>query len=145
MGDLVELRPSIAPMSQEAIGKVKRLEDFSLENLPQVEIRISEVLHAGMYARTAFVPAGLLMTGALIKIPTLLVIEGYVSVYVGDDEPLEVTGYSVLCAAAGRKQAFRTHSQTVITMIFPTAAKTAREAEDEFTSEAAMLQTRREV
>ncbi len=129
--------------AKEAPDRVRELEDFSLENCPQVEIPTTSVLHAGLYARTARVPKGTLMTGALIKIRTILIVEGEASIYVGEDAPLYVAEYTVFAAPAGRKQAFYAHSDVCITMIFATSATTVEQAEEEFTDEADRLQTRR--
>jgi hypothetical protein len=57
----------------------------------------------------------------------------------------ELVGYNVIQASAGRKQIYVTREETAITMIFPSNAKTVEEAEEEFTDEAEMLLSRREV
>ena len=89
--------------------------------------------------QTCFLPAGIVMTGALIKIATTLVIHGDCFVWFGGGKSQRITGYAVLPAQAGRKQAFRAVSDTHITMMFPTQAKTVPEAEREFTDEADRL------
>ncbi len=122
------------------MNKVRRLEEVVL-GLPQTRIDTSQVLHAGMYARTVMIPAGVVLTGALIKIAPLLIVEGDVLVYVGG-ETIELNGYNVLAADANRKQAFVAKTDTYLTMVFPSSAHTTEEAEDEFTDEAHMLTTR---
>ena len=131
----------IVAMSPDTIEQVRRLESLALA-LPQVPIETTHVLHAGLYARTIRVPAGVLITGALIKLATLLVIEGDVLVH-AEGGPLRLTGHHVLPAAAGRKQAFLAQADTHITMIFATAAQSVAEAEREFTDEADILASRR--
>ena len=143
MLDIVPAAPVIAPMSVEAIDKVRELEAMALD-LPQVPIRTGHVLHAGLYARTIVIPAGVMLTGALVKIPTVLIAEGEAMAYIGTDQPMRLRGYSVIAAAAGRKQAFLALSDLHLTMIFPTAAKTVEAAEWEFTDEAEALLSRRE-
>lgn len=143
MGELVELRPSIPAMTARAIENVRRLESIVAE-MPQVDIPIDHTLHAGMYARTAFIPEGALITGVLIKVPSTLIVAGTALVYVDEDAPLRVSGYTVLAAAGGRKQAFIAETDIALTMIFPTNAKTVAEAEAEFTDEPHLLQTRRQ-
>lgn len=123
----------IPAMTAKSIDKVRQLEDAILKT-PQVNIPIEHVLHAGVYARTVMVPAGVVITGALVKIPTLLVVSGKSKVYIGD-ETLEISGQHVIPASAGRKQAFWAIEDTSITMIFQTHAKTVQEAEKEFTDE----------
>lgn len=142
MAELVPL--SIGSMSVSAIDQVRRLEGLAMQ-LPQVAIETGHVLHAGLYARTVRVPAGVVITGALVKIATLLVIDGDVLVHVDDGPPLRLQGHHVLPARAGRKQAFFAQADTHITMIFATAATTVAEAEAEFTDEADLLVSRRNV
>ena len=135
-------RSAIAAMTPEAIDKVRQLEARTAE-LEQVEIPTDHVLHGGMYARTIKIPAGVLLTGAHIKRSTMLVISGHVTVFVGDGS-IEITGYQVLPASAGRKQAFLAHTDTFVTMLFPSEAATVEAAENEFTDEADRLLSRRQ-
>ena len=135
-------RSAIAPMTPEAIDKVRQLEARTAE-LEQVEIPTDHVLHGGMYARTIKIPAGVLLTGAHIKRATMLVISGHVTVFIGAGT-IEITGYQVLPASAGRKQAFLAHADTFVTMLFPSEAASVEAAEHEFTDEADRLLSRRQ-
>jgi len=130
-------------MNPVAIDQVRRLEAVA-RGLPQVAIETHHVLHAGLYARTVRVPAGVVITGVLVKIATLLVIDGDVLVHVDDDAPLRLQGHHVLPAAAGRKQAFLALADTHITMIFASGAASVAEAEAEFTDEVENLVSRRD-
>lgn len=121
-------------MTPAAIERVREIERHMLATQPQFDLQMQHVLHAGMYARTCRLPAGIVITGALIKIPTLVIISGNAFVWLGE-KGRQVKGYAVLTASAGRKQAFRAITDTVITMLFPTEAKTVAEAEREFTDE----------
>ena len=132
----------IPAMSAEAIDKVRRLEGEAMK-LPQVEIATQHVIHAGMYARTIRIPAGVLLTGALIKIATLLIVSGHATVFM-DGETVELCGYHVLPASAGRKQVFLAHADTDLTMLFPSSAQSVEAAEHEFTDEAHLLISRRD-
>lgn len=140
MPDLDIARPRIAPMSEAAIDKVRRLEAVA-RKMPQVAIRTAHFLHAGLYARTVFVPAGVMITGVLVKIDTLLIAQGDAVVYV-DGGPMQLRGYNVVPAAAGRKQAFIAQTDLHLTMTFATDAATVEEAEAEFTDEVDLLQSR---
>lgn len=131
--DLAAILP-IPAMTPAAIAKVREIEDFMLATQPQFDLPMLHVLHAGMYARTAFMPAGTMMTGALIKLATLLVINGDCLIWLGE-EARRLTGFNVVPASAGRKQGFRALSDTHITMLFPTTAQTVSDAEREFTDE----------
>jgi len=130
----------IAPMSEAAIQTVRDLESVALQ-LPQQPIETSHLFHAGLYARSIVLPAGVVLTGALIKVATILIISGDVIMYV-DGEARELHGYHVFAASAQRKQAFLALADTSMTMLFPSQAKTVEAAEEEFTGEADLLFSR---
>ena len=136
------VRPGIPAMSDAAIEKVRRLEKRILA-APQVPMETSHVFHAGLYARTICIPCGVMITGALIKIATLLIVQGDAIVYL-DGESVRLEGYNVLPASAGRKQAFVALAETHLTMIFATDARTVEQAERAFTDEADRLGSRRD-
>ena len=142
MPDLVPMENFIAPMSEAAIGKVRALETRAAQ-MPQEPIATSHLFHAGLYARSIVIPAGVMITGTLIKIPTILIISGDVVMYV-DGQAKELHGYNVFAASAQRKQAFVALTDVSMTMLFPTGAKTVAEAEDEFTRETDLLISRRD-
>lgn len=144
MSDLIASTPRIPAMTAFAIDKVRQLEELAMDR-PQTPLMTAHVLHGGMYARTISLPAGTMITGALVKVATMLIVEGDAIVYVGDAEPIRLQGYNVLPASAGRKQAFVAIEATNITMLLPTAAKTIEEAECQFTDEAHLLVSRRDV
>lgn len=142
MNDIAIPSPSLPAMSPEDIDKVRRFESHLL-TFDQVEVVTRHLFHAGMYARTVCLPARSFVTGALIKIPTTLIVSGHVTVFVGD-ESIDLHGYHVLPGSAGRKQAFAAHAETFLTMIFPTSARTVDEAETEFTDETELLVSRQQ-
>lgn len=127
-------------MSEEAVNNVRLMEQFA-RTVEQVEIHTDHVIHGGMYLRTIFIPADVYLMGALIKVPTTLIVSGDLTAYIGD-ETVELRGYNVLPAMAGRKQAFRTYTGVHMTMLFPTKARTVDEVEQEFTDEVDMLMSR---
>ena len=141
MSGLVAAESRIPAMTAQAIDKVRELEAIT-RDLPQVEIATDHVLHGGMYARTICIPAGVVLTGVFIRVPTLLVFDGNATVNSGD-EAATLVGYHVLAASAHRRQAFLAHADTRLTMVFATQAKTVAEAEDEFTDEAHLLFSRK--
>ena len=134
------VRP-LPPMSADSVAIVREFEDAVLQ-LPQVKINTEHALHAGMYARTIMIPAGTVITGVQIKIPTILIVNGDALFY-GDDGATRLTGYHVTLGAVGRKQAIYALADTYLTMMFPTAARTVAEAEEEFTDEPERLGSRR--
>jgi len=131
---------AIPAMSDEAIEVARRLE-ANLLALPQEDIATSHVFHGGMYARTIRIPAGVVATGVLIKIPTLFIISGHATVFIGG-ETVELAGRHVIPASAVRKQAVLAHTDTAVTMVFATSATTVEEAEAEFTDEVHLLFSR---
>ena len=133
------LLPATSP---ELVDKIHAVEAQLIGHEP-VEVPTQHVFHAGMYARTIAMPAGHGLTGALMKRATLVIVSGSAGVLAGD-EWVELEGYNVIPGRAGRKQVFVSRSDVVITMVFPTAAKTVEEAEAEFTDEAAGLLSRRQ-
>lgn len=135
-------KPSIPAMHPEAIAKVRRLEVENLER-DQIRLPVQDTLHGGMYVRTVFIPAGVLLTGALIKVPTVVIVQGSVTVYIGGGSA-DFEGYNILPASAGRKQAFLAITDTYVSMMFPTKATTVEEAEREFTDEHEQLASRRD-
>lgn len=130
----------IALMGEEALAKVQAVQD-ALMQMEQATIPVQHVLHGGMYARTVRIPAGVAIAGAFVRVPTILVINGKVSAY-ANDQMIQISGYQVIVASAGRKQIFIAQEDTDLTMLFATTATTVEQAEQEFTSEAHMLASR---
>jgi hypothetical protein len=135
-----EITKKITTMTALEINKVRALEDELLA-LPQVKIATSHILHAGMYSRTITIPAGVVLVGSLMKIPTLLIIQGKFLLFAGE-KAIELNGYNVFTGGAQRKQAGVAITDTHVTMIFATNAKTVEEAEAEFTDEVHLLWSR---
>ena len=141
VNEVVQLTDRIPPMSDEAVANMRQLEDVAL-TCPQLPITTQHILHGGMYARTVLVPKGAMLTGALIEVPTMLIVNGHAEVFIGE-QSIVVEGYHCFAAATGRKQAFIAIEDTNLTMLFPTCAKTVEEAEEWFTDEAHMLLSRK--
>lgn len=142
MTALATTSPCLPAMSAQAIDMVRRLE-AELIGMPQVDIPTSHVFHGGMYARTIVIPAGVVLTGALIKVATLVIVNGDCTVFLGSEAQQRLFGYHVLPASEGRKQVFMAHADTHVTMVFPSDATTIEQAENEFTDEAHKLLSRR--
>lgn len=142
MNSVIAGANNLPAMSTADVEKVRRLESHLLEQ-EQVTIQTVHHFHAGMYSRTIRIPAGVVITGALIKIATMLIVSGHTTVFIGG-ETLELCGYHLLPGQAGRKQVFFAHADTDLTMIFPTQARTVEQAEAEFTEETNMLMSRQQ-
>lgn len=142
MNDVALTESNINTMTAFDVAKVTGLEKAILEH-PQVDIFTDHVIHAGMYARTIFVPAGVVLTGVLMKLATILIISGRFILYAGD-KAVELNGYHVMTGYPNRKQAGVAITDTWVTMIFPTDAKSVKEGEEQFTDEAYNLSSRKD-
>ena len=142
-GVLIVAHKHIPAMDAPSVQKVRDLEKELLK-LPQGQYDTNHVIHAGMYARTLITPPYTLITGALIKIPTILITHGEITAYVGNGV-VRLHGYNVLPASAGRRQAVFSHDTVAhYTMMFPTTHKTVEEAEKQFTDEYDLLASHRD-
>lgn len=141
MNELTTSKLSFPAMCESDIAKVRRAMHLSAQQ-KQIELKIEQFIHNGLYVRTALLTKGMYLTGALIKIPTTLIICGDTTAFIGD-RLVRLKGYNTITAEAGRQQVFYGHEDTYITMMFPTNASTCEEAEEEFTDDYALLTTRR--
>lgn len=137
----VSERRVLGPVTGSALEKTLAIRAKAAE-LPQVEFPIEHHIHAGCYSRTVYIPKGMAAFGTMIRIPTQLIVSGHCLMNAGN-ETTEVKGYKVFDGAPGRIQTIVTLEDTYMTMVFASQAKTPEEAEDEFTDEAEMLQTRK--
>lgn len=126
--------------SADDLAKVREVERRALE-MPQLVIDVQHWIHAGIYQRTCSIPAGAMITGAHIKVPTTLIVSGDCHVFVGGNF-VHVQGYRVFAAEANRKQIFIANTETFLTMAFPTDAESVTKAEEQFTDEWHLLTTR---
>lgn len=117
---------------------------MSVPAVAKAAIRTAHLLHGGMYARTVCVPAGVMITGARVKVSTILVLDGEALLYVGTDHPMHLAGHHVVPASAGRKQALVAIRETYMTMLFPTGVGGVEEAERAFTDEPDILLSRQD-
>ncbi|MEQ0776172.1 hypothetical protein ABLT15_28090 [Paraburkholderia tropica] len=135
--ELATVSPALVKPDALTLAQLRRVDD-AMRELPQTEVAIDHLIHGGMYARTAHVPADTMVSGVLLARATVLVLHGDVTVFTGT-EPVRLTGFHVLPGSAGRKQLFRTHAETHMTMVLPSAAESVDEAEHEFTDEPELL------
>lgn len=144
MSDLKITRiATIEPVNKETLEIVRAVEKFSLENVRQVEIDTEHLFHAGLYGRTITLPAGICLTNAFIKIPTVLIVQGSILI-LGNNGWDRLDGYNVIPCSAGRKQVAWAITDCQATMLFATAAKTVEEAEVEFTDDYELLFSRKD-
>jgi hypothetical protein len=140
LADLKVIDAAFGPASPEVLKYIERLHHEVLSH-PQAEIPTEHVLHGGMYIRTIRLDAGTITVSSLIRLATVLIVNGSTAVIAGD-EAVELEGYNVILGSAGRKQVFVTRSAVEMTMMFATSAKTVTEAEDEVFAQADELMSR---
>ena len=126
-----------------SVAAVRELEGVLRElGIPEVDIPTSTLVHDGMAARTIFIPAGTLMTGALGRANTVNVFIGDITVTT-DEGTKRLTGYNVMPGTAGAKRAGVSHADTWWTTIHRTALTDLAAIEDEYTEESDALLSRR--
>lgn len=131
--EAIERTQSFAKLLPSSAFELVRVDEIAsiVRSVSDVEMVTEHLLHGGMYARTIRVPAGIVFTSVLIKIPTVVIVHGRLAI----DGVAVVDGFSVLAGSAFRKQAYATLSDVEMSMLFPTQAQTIAEAELQFTDE----------
>jgi hypothetical protein len=142
MNSIAHRTTTIPAMSDEAISKVQKLQDI-VASAEQAVFETQHVIHDGVYSRTMMLPAGHVLVGALLKVPTTLIVNGDCVGYIGD-EIVHLSGHAVLAASARRKQVFVANTDTWLTMILKTDLKDIESIENYFTDEATLLASRQE-
>lgn len=142
MSEMVPKTTTIPAMSDEAIAKAREFEEI-LKQAPQLTFETEHVIHAGMYARTMMLPAGHALVGALLKVPTILVVHGDCIGYIGG-EIVHLSGHCVFAASAKRKQVFVAKTDTWLTMLLTTNLTDVYDIEEYFTDEADALASRKD-
>lgn len=133
---------NLFPSTQEHIVQATKIENI-ISSFPQKPIVTWHSLYDGVYTRTMVMEKGEALAGALIKIPTTILINGYVKGFIGG-EVIELNGFNAIPAPQNRKQIFYALEETTITMIFKTNAQTVDKAEEEFTDDFKRLLSRNE-
>ena len=134
---------TLLPLTPEQNNILCEMAKYAIELCDEVDIPLEHFIHEGVYYRTCFVPKDVAIIGALVKIPTTVIVSGNCYVTLGNTVG-RLEGYHVIKAEAGRRQAFRAITDTYITMCFRTDSKDVKEAEKEFTDEWILLTTNRE-
>ena len=107
------------------------------------DVPIKHTLHGGVYTRTAFIPRGTMGLGALLKVPTTVIVSG--NCYISNGKAVvQSVGYAVLEGNPNRRSIFYAVDNTYISMIAKVKAKTVEEAEKEVTDEWEYLTTHKE-
>ena len=95
---------------------IQRLENMLLE-LPQVHMPTTHEFCDGLYARTMFIPAGTVLTGAIHRSENFLFVrEGDITVWTENGMRRCVTG-DMVKSLEGAKRVGLTHSDTTLTTV----------------------------
>lgn len=132
----------IKQSSELLVSNLKEIEKKMLTK-EQIKLLTIHSLYNGVYTRTILLKENEVICGALIKIPTTLIINGNIQVSDGDSV-IDIVGFDVFLCEPNRKQLMKANGNTSITMLFKTDAKTIEEAEQEFTDDFLSLVSRRE-
>lgn len=131
-------------MSDLAIPDAVLKVEEALENMPQVDLGTQMLLHAGVCARSIFIPAGTALVGVLTSVDNVNVVYGDISVTTSDG-PKRLTGFNVIPANSGFKRVGFAHSDTWWVTIHKTDKTELEDIEAEMTCEPEKLQTRRQL
>lgn len=131
----VDIKP-ISEREEEWANEIRH----RVEQMPQYNFPTYCHLFAGIYSRTVIMPPNAILVGAKIKVDTFVIVSGHCVVNI-NEKLMELKGYHLLKASAGRRQVFRSFDETYITMQFSTESKDLAECEKIFTDEWEQLLT----
>lgn len=97
---------TLLPLTPEQNNILCEMAKYAIEHCDEVDIPIEQFIHEGVYYRTCKVPKDVAIIGALIKIPTTVIVSSDCYVTLGNTVG-RLEGYSVIKAEAGHRQAFR--------------------------------------
>jgi hypothetical protein len=135
---VVDTKPA-APSNEQ----VSRLERAMLE-MPQLDLQTCHCLSGMVYARSIFIPAGGVLTGAEHKKDHVNIVFGDITVST-DDGMKRLTGFHVLPTKAGMKRVGYAHEDTHWVTCCHTQLEDIPAIEDELVKDAHLLQTRRAI
>lgn len=121
-----------------SLDAVRKLEAHMRE-LPQVDVQTLMTVFGQVCARSIFIPAGTLLTGAETARDNVCVVLGDITVTT-DEGPKRLSGFNVLTAKAGQKRAGIAHADTWWVTVHHTTHETPSDIEREMTPEPEALQ-----
>jgi len=131
----------IPSCSENELATMREVNDV-IRTFPQVDVPTDHFVHAGCYARTCVVKAGVLMGAAEIIVPTVLVVSGKCEIFNGGKKAI-VDGFVILRGEPHRQVAVKAITDTYMTMIYATDKTDPVACEEEFTDQTDQLFTRR--
>ena len=132
----------LLPATERELRCLEQVRVF-LKSCGEIPMPTEHVLHGGMYVRTIHMKPGDVVLGSLIKLATIVILNGCASVLTGEQES-KYQGYNVIPGSAGRQSLFIAHNDVDLTMIFPTLAQTVEQAEEQVFAQYDLLVSRRD-
>lgn len=131
-------------VSNESLNVINTAVQYMLQNVDPVDVPIDHSLCGNLYARHCLVPKDVVIVGALLKVPTAIIIHGDCIVYDGQ-RTQRITGYHVLMGQAYRQSMFRALEPTHITMLATVKnSNTPEDAEKQITDQHQLLTNHRQ-
>ena len=136
MNDLVvcDIKPITRQQDEHLRNAFNKMQRIAENAEVKVDLKTNHFIHAGCYVRTCLIKKGEIIGSALIKIPTVVILNGSVVSFDGQNRT-QHQGYKILKGSAFRRAAWFALEDTYITMFFATKAKNVTEATQEFTDE----------
>lgn len=129
-------------VTNDSLNCINSIVAYMLENTQQVQIKIDQDLLGSFYARHCLVPKDVVIVGALLKVPTVVIIDGDCIVYDGQ-KTKRITGYKILAGQAYRQSVFRAIEPTHITMIAMVKSSNVDDVQKEITDQHLLLTNHR--
>lgn len=130
-------------VTNESLNCINSMVNYMLQNVDPVDVQIKHDICGNLYSRYCLVPKDVVIVGALLKVPTLLIVNGDCIVYDGQ-KTQRITGYKMLQGQAYRQSAFRALQDTQLTMLAVVqGCSTVEEAQRYITDQSALLTNHR--
>lgn len=123
-----------------SVEKVNAIETVIL-NAPQVDLNTAHALSGKVYARTIYIPAGTILTGAEHKKDHINIMQGDITVST-DEGMRRLTGHHIIETKAGNKRIGFAHADTVWTTVCYTEFTDIEDIENDLVETPEQLQTR---
>lgn len=131
-------------VTNQSLNCINGMVEYMLQNTKPVDIKIKHDICGNLYSRYCRVPKDVVIVGALLKVPTLLIINGDCIVYDGQ-KTQRVTGYKMIQGQAYRQSAFRALEDTQLTMLATVqGCSTVQEAQKYITDQSMLLTNHRQ-
>lgn len=129
--------------TNKSLDIVRNVAEYLLQNTIEKDIQIKHCICGELYIRKCIIPKDVVAVSALIKVPTVVIIDGDCLVYDGQ-KVSRVTGYKALQGQAYRESIFKALEDTQITMIAVVKSDTPQNAQKQITDQYVLLTNHRQ-